>query len=154
MRLATMALPLMAACSAPAAYAADLSGPARFCGYSPIIDLESGETITTMESGIHAGTFRWDGNFGSLKVTGIGWASRPRGRIVVDQTDEKPARFQEFFSEGEFVVAIWNGAQGVAYFTSDRPMTQPQMQAIDRVRLYQEGETPEGCDLRTVFVWE
>jgi hypothetical protein len=52
---------------------------------------------------------------------------------------------------GAYVVAIWNGRQGAAYFTSDQPITAAQLGAIDRVRLYQEGETPEGCNLRTVF---
>lgn len=60
----------------PAA-ASVLEGPATFCGYSPIIDLLPGETVTTLQGGIHGGSFRWDGAFGSLIVHGVGWAGRP-----------------------------------------------------------------------------
>lgn len=60
------------------AIASDLEGPGRFCGYSPIIDLVEGESITTLESGIHGGSFQWDGQFGTLSVRGIGWAIRRR----------------------------------------------------------------------------
>ena len=51
-------------------YCADLEGPGRFCGYAPIIDLLPGESITVLKSGIHGGSFRWDGAFGSLDVLG------------------------------------------------------------------------------------
>ena len=54
---------------------------------------------------------------------------------------------------GKFVVAIWNGRNAAAYFYSDEGLSDLQIAAIDRVRLFQEGEEPEGCDLRTVFVW-
>lgn len=137
---------------APAS-AADLNGPARFCGYSPIIDLLKDESVTVLQGGIHGGSFRWEGAFGSLEVSGIGWASRPPGRIVSPQSGQRPARFAERRTEGRFEVAIWNGEQGAAYFRSDSPFTKQQVEAIKRVRLYNEGETPEDCDLRTVFSW-
>lgn len=57
----------------------DLTGPGRFCGFAPIIDLLPGETITTREIGIHSGSFRWTGKFGAFEVRGIGWASEPKG---------------------------------------------------------------------------
>jgi hypothetical protein len=53
-----------------------------------------------------------------------------------------------------YSIAIWNGAQGAAYFESPRPITREQLHAIDRVVLFQEGQTPSGCKLRTVFSWE
>jgi hypothetical protein len=136
------------------AEAGELKGPGRFCGYSPIIDLLPGETITTLEGGVHAGKFRWEGPFGSLEVSGIGWASRPPGRIVVAQSGTRPALFAQRRTDGRYVVAIWNGAHAAAYFSSDSPFTPDQIRAIGRVALYQEGETPEGCNLRTIFAWD
>ena len=150
------AVPLIACCFsflAAAVSASVLNGPGRFCGYSPIIDLQFGETITTLDGGIHGGTFEWRGGFGSLIVHGIGWASRPKGRLVADLSDEKPARFAERKQEGKYILEIWNGRQGVAVFQSATPFTQPQLAAIDRVRLFQEGEEPANCSLRTVFDW-
>ncbi|MEO0907966.1 MAG: hypothetical protein AAFY07_10610 [Pseudomonadota bacterium] len=132
----------------------DLEGSARFCGYSPIIDLQPGETVTLLHLGIHGGSFRWDGAFGSMVVRGIGWASRPKGRLVVEPSGDKPARFAEQMQGGKYTVAIWNGRQGAAYFESDTRFTDLQRAAIERVRLFQEGEDPSGCDLRTMFVWE
>jgi hypothetical protein len=130
-----------------------LEGPARFCGYSPIIDLLPGETVTVLEGGIHAGSFRWEGAFGALEVHGIGWASRPPGQVVRARTESRPARLSQRREEDVYVVAIWNGAEGAAYFRSPSRLTPDQIAAIDRVALYQEGETPAGCDLRTRFVW-
>jgi hypothetical protein len=134
--------------------ASTLEGPARFCGYSPIIDLLPGEKVTTLHGGIHGGSFRWDGPFGSLEVNGIGWASRPQGRIVKARTDARPARFAQRRRGDRHVVAIWNGAQGAAYFSSPSRLTPDQIRAIDRVTLFQEGETPSGCALRTMFAWD
>lgn len=136
------------------AQASELEGPARFCGYSPIIDLMPGEKITTLEGGIHGGRFRWEGSFGSLDVFGVGWASRPLGRVVRAQTTTEPARFAQRREGGRYVVAIWNGAQAAAYFSSNSRLTRDQMQAVGRVALFQEGEWPPDCDLRTAFVWE
>ncbi|MXP27146.1 hypothetical protein GRI39_14015 [Altererythrobacter indicus] len=141
------------AIAAPA-FAGELAGPARFCGYSPIIDLIEGETVVTLQGGIHGGSFRWEGAFGSLEVNGIGWASRPKGRIVSEQTDARPARFAQRRTDGRYQIAIWNGRHGAAYFTSPNRFTRQQIEAIERVRLFEEGETPEGCNLRTVFSWE
>ena len=39
------------------ANAGELQGPARFCGFSPIIDLKEGEAVTVLRGGIHSGTF-------------------------------------------------------------------------------------------------
>jgi len=136
------------------AHAADLKGPARFCGYSPIIDLLPGETVTTLAGGMHAGSFRWQGAFGTLQVNGIGWASRPKGRIARPLSASRPARFAQRRDDGSYQVAIWNGAHGAAYFTSPRPLSAAQLTAIDRVTLFEEGQDPSGCDLRTVFSWE
>lgn len=134
--------------------AGELAGPGRFCGYSPIIDLRAGEKVFTLQGGIHGGSFRWEGSFGALEVHGIGWASRPAGRIVKAGTGHQPNRFAQRRTKTGYSVAIWNGAQGAAYFESPRPITREQLQAIDRVSLFQEGETPSGCKLRTVFSWE
>jgi hypothetical protein len=137
------------------ALAADLEGPARFCGYSPIIDLLPGEKVTTLEGGVHAGNFRWEGPFGALDVRGIGWAGRPKGRIVEARTDARPARFaQRRDEDGRHRVALWNGGHGAAYFSSPAPLTARQMEAIRRVTLFEEGQTPPNCALRTVFSWE
>ncbi len=137
-----------------AAQAAELEGPARFCGYSPVIDLLAGERITTLQGGMHGGSFRWDGPFGSLEVHGTGWASRPPGRIVERGRGSRPARFDQRLVEGEYVVAIWNGANAAAYFRSATPLTRNQLRAIQRVTLFEEGQTPTGCDLWTTFAWE
>ena len=133
--------------------ATDLEGPARFCGYAPIIDLLPGERVTTLEGGIHGGNFRWEGSFGSLHVSGIGWASRPKGRIVEAQTGTRPARFAQRRADERYVIAIWNGAHGAAYFTSETTFTAEQIRAIRRVTLFEEGQEPSGCTLRTVFSW-
>ncbi|MES1974762.1 MAG: hypothetical protein V4472_20090 [Pseudomonadota bacterium] len=134
--------------------ASELVGPARFCGYAPIIDLLPGEKVTTLEGGIHGGSFRWEGAFGSFEVRGIGWASPPKGRMLNPPTTEKPARFKQRRVKQGYQVAIWNGAHGTAYFTSPTPFGAPQLMAIERVRLFEEGQEPSGCKLRTIFVWE
>ena len=139
---------------APAASASDFEGPGRFCGYSPIIDLLPGERIETLSGGIHGGTFRWTGDFGSLEVNGIGWASKPKGKVVLKRNGMGHARFAQRRTEGEYVVAIWNGSHGAAYFSSADPITKVQLAAIDRVDLFNQGEDPEGCKLRTIFSWE
>ncbi|NNC71718.1 MAG: hypothetical protein HKN78_02465 [Sphingomonadaceae bacterium] len=141
------------ALGAAAASAADLEGPARFCGYSPIIDLLPGEQVVTTGGGIHGGTFRWSGEFGELDVSGIGWASRPPGEAARVRTSHNHVRFRQRQQDGRYVVAIWNGEHGAAYFRSVSPLGDEQLAAIDRVDLYNEGEEPEGCDLRTIFAW-
>lgn len=151
----TRILVLLAALLFPAAaMASDLEGPARFCGYSPIIDLLPGEKVTTLDGGIHGGRFRWKGAFGSLEVYGIGWARRPDGLIVEPQVGDKPARFLERRVGNRYEVAIWNGQHGAAFFRSAKPLTRRQLKAIGRVTLFNEGERPTGCDLQTIFSWE
>ena len=137
-----------------AGHAEGLEGPARFCGYSPIIDLLSGERIVTLGGGIHGGTFRWAGNFGSLEVSGSGWSRKPKGQVAVRRNATGHIRFAQRRVDGEYVVAIWNGSHGTAQFSSDTPLTNAQLAAIDRVDLFDEGQEPEGCKLRTVFSWE
>jgi hypothetical protein len=144
-----LALPALAP-----AKASDLTGPARFCGYSPIIDLLPGEEVTTSDGGIHGGSFRWEGSFGTLDVHGIGWASRPKGRIVKASSASGPARFAQKRADGRYRIALWNGSHAAAYFTSPKPFTPSQLKAIDRVALFEEGQTPPNCNLRTVFSWE
>lgn len=151
-RVCVFILLLLGLVATPAT-ASDLEGPARFCGYSPIIDLKFGEKITTLQGGIHGGSFQWDGDFGSLVVRGIGWASHPKGRLVVEPSEGRPGHFAQRRQDGKYIIAIWNGQQGVAYFESGTRFTDQQRAAIDRVRVFQEGEEPSGCDLRTVFVW-
>jgi hypothetical protein len=136
------------------AKAGELAGPGRFCGYAPIIDLLAGEKVTTLEGGIHGGSFRWEGAFGSLDVHGIGWARRPGGRIVKTVSVNKPGRFAQRRVKNGYSIAIWNGGQGAAYFNSKEPFTRAQLHAIDRVALFQEGQTPSDCELRTVFSWQ
>jgi hypothetical protein len=136
-------------------FAGELCGPGRFCGYAPIVDLLDGESITTLEGGIHGGTFRWDGPFGNLHVWGIGWAGKPVGRVAIESNAKGLARFKMRREKGKYVVAIWNRKHGAAYFKSDHPLTRDQVAAIDRVDLFEEGGLqPEGCRLRTIFVWE
>jgi len=143
----------LALAAAPQAVAGDWKGPGRFCGYSPIIDLVQDEEVTVLTGAIHSGTFRWDGAFGSLKVAGVGLASRPKGRVVAP-TGKGHKRFGQRRDTNGYTVAIWNGETGAAYFTSPRPLTKAQFAAIDRVDLFNEGEEPKGCDFRTVVVWE
>jgi hypothetical protein len=153
MKTLIVAAALVMASGAPAR-AAELEGPARFCGYSPIIDLLPGEKVTTLEGGIHGGSFRWEGPFGSLDVRGIGWAARPSGQIIEAQAGARPARFAERQVEGRHEIAIWNGAHGAAYFSSEKPLTARQIKAIGRVTLFNEGEAPSNCKLSTAFSWE
>lgn len=134
--------------------AADLTGPGRFCGYAPIIDLLPGESITVLEGGIHGGSFLWKGAFGSLKVHGIGWASRPDGRLIGPASSAKPARSKQRRADGGYEIAIWNGGHAAAYFNSETPFTAAQTEAVRRVKLFEEGQTPSGCKLRTTFSWE
>lgn len=136
-------------CSTPAA-AAEVAGPARFCFYAPIIDLLPGERATALDYGLHGGTFRWEGAFGSLEVLGRGWASRPQGRII-EQRRAHPVRFAQRRVGGRYEVAIWNGGNGTAYFRSEAPFTPRQLEAIRRVTLFEEGQAPSGCDSLTTF---
>lgn len=152
MRLMFLAAPFALAI-ATHSYGADISGPGRFCGYAPIIDLRSGEDITVLQSGIHAGSFRWKGAFGSLDVWGSGWAQPPAGAVAAAAIGDAPMRFKPTRMGTVYRIAIWNGLHGVAYFSSARPLTAPQVEAIKRVRLFEEGEAPSDCDLRTVFSW-
>ncbi|WP_332803198.1 hypothetical protein [Sphingomonas sp. RT2P30] len=146
-------LGIVLAGAAPAK-ASELVGPARFCGYAPIIDLLPGEKVTTLDGGIHGGSFRWEGAFGSFEVLGIGWAAPAKGRMLNPPAADRPAMFAQRRVKHGYQVAIWNGAHGTAYFTSPTPFDAPQLAAIRRVRLFEEGQEPSGCKLRTIFVWE
>ena len=141
----------LAATAVTPAKASEIEGPARFCGYSPIIDLLYGEKVTTLDGGMHGGSFRWEGAFGAILVYGIGWADRPKGRIIKAHSAISPARFAQRRTEDHYQIAIWNGANAAAYFKSPRSFTAAQLRAIDRVRLYEEGQTPTDCGLHTVF---
>ena len=70
------------------------------------------------------------------------------------RTSKGHVRFKQRFEDGKYEVAIWNERQGAAYFISTEPFTARDWAAIDRVDLFQEGENPERCDLRTIFSWE
>lgn len=153
MRWARIVILFALGVAAPPVTAADLEGPARFCGYSPIIDLKPGEKIATLSGSIHGGSFRWEGDFGSLVVRGIGWASRPTAPLVVQPSQVRPGQFAERRRDGTFVIAIWNGRQEAAYFESSARFNDERREAIGRVRLFQEGENPPDCDLRTVYAW-
>ncbi|WP_088182389.1 hypothetical protein [Sphingobium sp. Z007] len=154
MRILIAAALMLSAVAPIPAKASEIMGPERFCGYSPIIDLRDGEKVTTLEGGIHGGSFRWEGAFGTLEVNGIGWASRPKGQIVKARSSDRPARFSQTRVEGVYQIAIWNGEHAAAYFKSPNPFTQPQLDAIDRVELFEEGQSPSNCKLRTFFSWE
>jgi hypothetical protein len=143
----------LAGWSCPAS-AGELAGPGRFCGYSPIIDLIAGEHVVTLQGGIHAGSFRWEGAFGTLEVMGIGWGGEPGGRAVARRAGKDIVRYSQRHLDGKYVVAIWNGRYGAAYFKSSKRLTRAQLAAIDRVDLFEEGEEPQGCKLRTIFSWE
>ncbi|MFT4253859.1 MAG: hypothetical protein QM608_15410 [Caulobacter sp.] len=152
---ASAAALLLAALAGAQAQAGVLAGPGRFCGYSPIIDLLPGEKITTLEGGIHAGAFRWEGPFGVLHVNGNGLGPEPAGEVVRRRTKTRPARYAQRRDGRGYVIGIWNGDAGAAHFSSDKPLTKAQIAAIDRVRLFQEGdEPPENCGLRTLFSWD
>ncbi|HEY0149780.1 MAG TPA: hypothetical protein VGB70_12365 [Allosphingosinicella sp.] len=150
----TLLLPLACLGVSGALHAGELSGPGRFCGYSPIIDLLPGERVITGKAGIHAGEFVWQGAFGKLEVKGIGWAGRPTGIGAAGRTAKGLEKSEPRRERGGYVVALWNGRNAAAYFFSPRRLTRAQLTAIDRVDLYQEGEEPEGCKLRTAFSWE
>jgi hypothetical protein len=139
--------------AAPAA-GSELNGPARFCGYAPIIDLLPGERVETLGGGVHGGTFRWTGDFGSLEVSGSGWSTKPKGQVAAHRNAKGHIRFAQRRVDGEYVVAIWNRSHGTAHFRSGTPLTNAQLEAVDRVDLFDEGQEPEGCKLRTVFSWE
>ncbi|TGX50179.1 hypothetical protein E5A73_17300 [Sphingomonas gei] len=136
------------------AAASDLEGPGRFCGYAPIIDLIAGERVVTLGGGIHSGTFRWEGAFGQLDVIGIGWASPPDSAGKAKRTSKGHLLFPPRRERGRYRVALWNGRNGVAYFSTPHRLTRQQLAAIDRVDLFEEGEEPVGCKLRTIFSWE
>jgi hypothetical protein len=143
----TAALPL--ALASMASDKPDLVGPARFCGYSPIIDLLPGERVTAGNGGMHGGSFRWEGEFGALDAYGVGWASRPKGRALGQPTAKGHIRFRERRDDKRYVVAIWNGRHGAAYFKSDRALSDAQLNAIERVSLFDENDQePAGCDFR------
>ena len=132
-----------------------LDGPGRFCGYSPIIDLVAGERVQPLQGGIHSGSFRWEGPFGTLDVRGIGWASKPPGEARPGRTSAGQILFGPRRERHGFVVAIWNGRNGSAYFHSPKRFTPAQLSAIQRVSLFDElGPKPENCNLSTIFVWE
>jgi hypothetical protein len=137
-----------------ATHADELEGPARFCGYSPIIDLLPGERVATLGGGIHGGTFRWTGDFGSLEVRASGWSKKPKGRVAVRRNAKGYVRYVQRRIGDDYVVTIWNRSYGMAQFHSTAPLTKAQLQAIDRVDLFDEGQEPEGCKLRTIFSWE
>jgi len=103
---------------------------------------------------MHGGSFRWEGRFGLLEVAGIGWASKPPGRLAAERTSKGLFLFKQRLSRGRHKIAIWNGRQGAAYFSAPRPLTNAQLAAINRVALFQEGEEPAGCALRTIFSWQ
>jgi hypothetical protein len=152
---AALLLALLAGLGVPGALqAGELTGPGRFCGYAPIIDLLPGERVVIGTGGIHAGKFVWQGGFGALEVSGIGWASRPPGTAADHRTAKGHTRFEQRRDQRGFTVALWNGRNAAAYFSSPRRLTRAQLAAVDRVDLFQEGEEPQGCELRTVFSWE
>ncbi len=146
-------LALTALVAAVPAEASTLEGPGRFCGFGPVVDLEAGERVTPIQNGVHSGTFRWEGRFGTLLVRGTGWAS-PLKAETDGVTAKGHLRLRERHDRDGYVVAIWNRRHAVAYATSDRPLTTEQRAAIDRIDLFDEGEEPTGCKLRTVFVVE
>jgi hypothetical protein len=132
-----------------------LDGPGRFCGYAPIIDLVAGEHVQPLEGGIHSGSFRWEGSFGTLDVRGMGWASKPRGEARPGRTSAGQILFGPRRERDGYVVAIWNGRNGSAYFHSPTRFTPAQLSAVQRVSLFDElGPKPENCKLSTIFVWE
>lgn len=129
-------------------------GPGRFCGYAAIIELRSGERIIPTQGGIHGGTFEWQGAFGKLEVVNIGWAAKPREEPMPARTGTGQTQFPEVLGKDGHSKKIWDRANGVAIFTSDAPLTAAQLEAIDRVGLFTEGERPENCKYGTVFSWD
>jgi hypothetical protein len=138
--------------AAAGATAADLEGPARYCGYSAIIDLAPGEAVTAQSGGMHGGWFEWSGSFGTLQVRNNGFAKRPEGTRFRELTTTGQTRFHPTRKDGKYRIALWNRRYGTAYFQSDERFTESQLAAIDRVHLYDEWSKPEGCSFRTARV--
>lgn len=150
-------LPLILAAAATLAAesekASDFVGPGRFCGYSAIIDLEPGEKVEPLGYGIHGGEFRLTGSFGSLEVGESGWARKPSGRVKA-LTALKLTMFHQHRQESRWMIALWNGEHGVARFVADTRFTTEQLKVIERVRLINEGDEPDGCKYRVIFTVE
>lgn len=153
MARAALAAVLALFAGAPAA-ASELRGPGRFCGYSAIIDLAADERVVTLQGSIHSGSFRWEGAWGGMTVSDSELASPGNGKIAVERTAGGATRVAERRDGTRHVVAIGNGRSAAAWFSSDKPFTAAQLSAIDHVRLFGDGQAPDGCNLRTVFVWE
>jgi hypothetical protein len=152
MLLAAIFLALGADASASEPNDYSFEGPGRFCGYSAIIDLRQGETISNMEGGIHGASFAWSGAFGRFDIRANGWAAPPSSSVVMVRPDgvrELATRR----SKGHYQTTLWNGRQGVVSFTTDRRPTAAQMAAMRRVSLFQEGEEPSECRYRMTFSW-
>ncbi|PXA98760.1 hypothetical protein DMC47_06870 [Nostoc sp. 3335mG] len=147
-----MAAILARAAGAPAA-ASELRGPGRFCGYSPVIDLVAGERVVTLKGGIHSGSFRWEGPWGRMTVWGSEIGSPDDEKVAVERTAGGTTRYAERREGDRYVITIWNRSSAMARFSSKRRFTAPQLAAIDRVELFDAGQRPEGCNLKTIFVW-
>jgi len=143
----------MLAAGDPAAAHA-LHGPGRFCGYSTVIDLRADERVVTLEGSIHSGSFRWEGPWGHMTVRDSEIASPGHRKVAVERTPGGAIRLAERRDGNGYVVAIGNGRSAAAWFSNDTRFTAAQLAAIDRVTLFADGQQPERCDLRTVFVWE
>ena len=89
-----------------------------------------------------------------MTVLGTGIASPGDEKVAVERTPGGATGYAERRDGDRHVVAIWNRSTGTAWFSNDRRFTAPQLAAIDRVQLFDESERPEGCNLRTIFVWE
>lgn len=138
---------------AQSAWAGEISDSGRFCGYSVIIDLQDGETISTIDGGIHSGTFNWKGSFGELLVMNSEISS-PDDAPLLKHNSFGHGIYDLGLVEAEYTLAIWNGKSAAAFFYSDTPYTQEQIEAIERVDLFDETiGRPENCNLSTVFHW-
>ena len=92
----------------------------------------------------------------------VGRGIVPKVEATVDQRDAQIAadlaEAERLRAEADTTEEAWrakiNGAHAVAYFRSPTPLRPSQRAAIKRVRLFEEGQEPTGCKLRTTFVWE
>lgn len=98
-----------------------IKGPARICTGEIKFDLEPGESVFLVYSGIHNLQLKLTGAFGTIELTeGDAWA-RPRNRNAMifngngfrfyDVGDEAQFRYlaygQNRYSEGDFVPMLW-----------------------------------------------
>jgi hypothetical protein len=156
---AGLILALLAALDEPADPARDetpWAGPGRFCGYATEIDLAEGETISPGRLGIHSAAFEWSGKFGTVSVSEVNWAAKPRGTpVLLEGVDRSQVVRVARLGPGP-TYALWNGKQLAAYVSGAPLRNQAALAGIlRRIALADHaGERSKGCKYRMLFSWE